>query len=105
MLIPCSISYQHNTDMRKYIGAFEISGNTWRVYHDAGHTDLNTTSGALTHRYYVRDYLGSTRAVVDEDGNVLQSTAYYPSGVPYRKCKIESDSPINTYMRIVYPMY
>ena len=41
-----------------------------------------TTSGALTHRYYVRDYLGSTRAVVDEDGNVLQSTAYYPSGVP-----------------------
>lgn len=41
-----------------------------------------TTSGALTHRYYVQDYLGSTRAVVDEDGNVLQSTAYYPSGVP-----------------------
>ncbi len=36
----------------------------------------------MTHRYYVRDYLGSTRAVVDEDGNVLQSTAYYPSGVP-----------------------
>ena len=46
------------------------------------HTDLNATSGALTHRYYVRDYLGSTRAVVDESGNVLQSTAYYPSGVP-----------------------
>ena len=46
------------------------------------HTDLNATSGALTHRYYVRDDLGSTRAVVDEDGNVLQSTAYYPSGVP-----------------------
>ena len=50
--------------------------------HDAGHTDLNATSGALTHRYYVRDYLGSTRAVIDEEGNVLQSTAYYPSGVP-----------------------
>ena len=40
------------------------------------------TSRALTHRYYVRDYLGSTRAVIDEEGNVLQSTAYYPSGVP-----------------------
>ena len=39
------------------------------------HTDLNAPSGALPHRYYVRDYLGSTRAVVDEDGNVLQSTA------------------------------
>ena len=46
------------------------------------HTDMNATSGALTHRYYVRDYLGSTRAVIDEEGNVLQSTAYYPSGVP-----------------------
>ena len=74
--------YKSNTDLRKYIGAFEISGNTWRVYHDAGHTDLNATSGAVTHRYYVRDFLGSTRAVIDEDGNVLQSTAYYPSGVP-----------------------
>ena len=73
---------RYNTDLRKYIGAFEISGSTWRIYHDAGHTDLNTTSGALTHRYYVQDYLGSTRAVVDESGNVLQSTAYYPSGVP-----------------------
>lgn len=70
----------YNTDMRKYIGAFEISGNTWRVYHDAGHTDIIDT--LQTHRYYVQDYLGSTRAVVDEDGNVLQSTAYYPSGVP-----------------------
>ncbi|MBQ3605436.1 MAG: hypothetical protein II990_04200, partial [Muribaculaceae bacterium] len=40
------------------------------------------SNGALTHRYYVRDYLGSTRAVIDESGNVLQSTAYYPSGVP-----------------------
>ena len=72
----------YNTDLRKYIGAFEISGNTWRVYHDAGHSDLNTSTGALTHRYYVQDYLGSTRAVIDESGNVLQSTAYYPSGVP-----------------------
>ena len=72
---------RYNTDLRKYIGAFEISGSTWRVYHDAGHTDI-ASSGALTHRYYVRDYLGSTRAVIDEEGNVLQSTAYYPSGVP-----------------------
>ena len=72
----------YNTDMRKYIGVFEISGSTWRIYHDAGHTDLNTSTGALTHRYYVRDYLGSVCAVIDEDGNVLQSTAYYPSGVP-----------------------
>ena len=40
------------------------------------------SDGVKMHRYYVRDYLGSTRAVIDEEGNVLQSTAYYPSGVP-----------------------
>ena len=61
MNIPYMISIRrqtrYNTDLRKYIGAFEISGSTWRIYHDAGHTDLNTTSGALTHRYYVQDYL------------------------------------------------
>ena len=82
MLIPCSISYQHNTDMRKYIGAFEISGNTWRVYHDAGQTDLNTTSGAATQRYYVQDYLGSTRAVVDLYGNLEQTNVYNLTGIP-----------------------
>ena len=48
MNIPYMISIKrqtrYNTDLRKYIEAFEISGNTWRVYHDAGHTDLNATS-------------------------------------------------------------
>lgn len=29
-------------------------------------SDIAISNGALTHRYYVRDYLGSTRAVIDE---------------------------------------
>ena len=105
MLIPCSISYQHSTDLSKYIGAFEISGSTWRVYHDAGHTDLNATSGALTHRYYVRDYLGSTRAVIDESGNVLQSTAYYPLGgrIGNEKLRVSLASTTNKYQKCVNP--
>lgn len=37
------------------------------------HTDLNATTGAVTHRYYVRDYLGSIRAVVDEIRQALMS--------------------------------
>ena len=40
------------------------------------HTDLNTTSGALTHRYYLRDYLGSVRAVFDLYGNLEQTNDY-----------------------------
>ena len=36
------------------------------------HSDI-ATSGAATHRYYVRDYLGSTRAVFDEIRQALMS--------------------------------
>ena len=46
------------------------------------HTDLNTTSGALTHRYYVRDYLGSVRAVFDLYGNLEQTNDYNVTGIP-----------------------
>jgi len=72
---------QFNTDTRNYLGAFEISGSTWRVFHQAGHTDI-ASSGTVTNRFYLRDYLGSTAAVIDENGDVLQSTAYFPSGLP-----------------------
>ena len=40
-----------------------------------------STSGALTHRYYVRDYLGSTRAVVDLYGNLEQTNDYNVTGI------------------------
>ena len=46
------------------------------------HTDLNTSNGALTHRYYVRDYLGSTRAVIDLYGNLEQTNDYNVTGIP-----------------------
>ena len=35
-----------------------------------------TTSRALTHRYYVRDYLGSVREVFDLYGNLEQTNDY-----------------------------
>ena len=34
-------------------------------------------------RYHIEGNLGSTVAVVDDDGVTRQLTAYYPSGVPY----------------------
>ena len=46
------------------------------------HTDLNATSGAVTHRYYVRDYLGSVRAVFDLYGNLEQTNDYNVTGIP-----------------------
>jgi len=32
-------------------------------------------------RYYITDHLGSTRAVVDDGGNVLETFDYYPFGL------------------------
>ena len=31
--------------------------------------------------YYIKDHLGSTRAVVDDGGNVLETFDYYPFGL------------------------
>ena len=36
-----------------------------------------------SYRYYVRDYLGSTRAVLAEDGTLLQDANYYPGGLSF----------------------
>jgi hypothetical protein len=36
--------------------------------------------GATTYDFYLKDHLGSTRAVVDEDGAVTEATMYYPYG-------------------------
>ena len=33
--------------------------------------------------YYVRDYQGNIRAVLDEENNVVESNSYYPYGMPY----------------------
>lgn len=33
--------------------------------------------------FYYKDHLGNNRAVVDEQGKTLQSTDYYPYGMPY----------------------
>lgn len=34
------------------------------------------------HRYYLRDPLGSVRAVVDESGTAVETRDYYPFGLP-----------------------
>ncbi|GHV43887.1 hypothetical protein FACS1894180_4330 [Bacteroidia bacterium] len=32
--------------------------------------------------FYIKDHLGNNRIVTDRDGNILQSTDYYPYGLP-----------------------
>ena len=65
-----------------YAGSFwTLSGATTgrRVLTPAGYVDLTTG-----HRYwYLTNRQGSTMAVVDETGAVVQRNGYYPSGTPF----------------------
>lgn len=66
--------------MWKYAGNFEWHDNDC-VYNTAtGHYDIK----AGEYYRYVRDRLGSTVAVTDGAGNLVQATGYYPSGTPYK---------------------
>ena len=74
------VNYYLHTE--RFYGDFvKIDNSRWRVYHPTGHVDI-TSQGVQTWMYYVRDRLGSTRAVITEQGVPLQATDYYPSGIP-----------------------
>ncbi len=70
------------TNTNTYLGSFwTLSGSqkARRVLTPAGYVDLTTG-----HRYwYITNRQGSTTAVVDEAGKVVQRNGYYPSGTPF----------------------
>lgn len=78
----------------------ELKGGAWQFYVMDGQQTLavidengfshfnlvgNSTFGRWepggARRYYITDHLGSTRAVVDNSGNVLETFDYYPFGL------------------------
>jgi len=53
----------------------------WNVVMPGGETIGRVRSGG-THRYYIKDHLGSIRAVLDGSGNARATRDYYPFGLP-----------------------
>ena len=51
-----------------------------RLRLDGGYVDLAT--GVTARRHFIRDHLGSVRAVVNDSGTVLETDDYYPLGGP-----------------------
>ena len=70
---------------RKYAGNFEWHDYTCMYNTGGGHYDL----ASAEYYRYICDRLGSTVAVTDGVGNLVQTTGYYPSGTPY---KLPSDA-------------
>lgn len=67
------------SEVHVYRGSFEQIGSAWRLHAETGFYDLSEKC----FYFYVRDRLGSTVAVVGQNGKTVQLTAYYPSGIPY----------------------
>ncbi len=65
----------------------EYTGN--KIYENGALKMILTEEGYVTrengtyrHHYYIRDYLGNNRLVVDGSGNTVQKNYYYPFGLP-----------------------
>lgn len=66
---------------RRYFGNVVVeAGKPDRIYNDYGYSDV--ASDSVARYYYVRDYLGSVRLVLDQNGKVVQATDYTASGIP-----------------------
>ena len=60
-------------------GAYEVTGSAVKKYYSmAGQTIMRDSDGSL--KYLLTDHLGSTTAVVEQNGNLLSQQRYLPFG-------------------------
>ncbi len=85
------------------------SGKPDRVYHKFGYFDIHDNADSISYHYYITDYLGSVRAVIDSNGNMEQSVDYHSSGIPssdYGRftadSRLHTGKEFNDYMGIAY---
>ena len=79
------------TAVHTYSGQFEKTPDGLIYHTGAGHYDLSKKA----HYWYLRDRMGSTAAVIDADGRLLQTTGYYASGTPYRLPSSAIQTPVD----------
>ncbi|MBR6192323.1 MAG: hypothetical protein IKQ68_09225 [Prevotella sp.] len=63
------------------------NGRMDKYFFDGGYAQAKTNETTLTDNfssyYYNTDHLGNVREVIDEKGDIVQITNYYPFGTPY----------------------
>jgi RHS repeat-associated protein len=76
-----------------YVGNFVYEGSALRyILTGEGRYVVNGLIG--TYEYNLTDHLGNVRAVINQDGNVIQTTDYYPFGMPIT----QTGSSTNNYL-------
>ena len=90
-----TVIYTYSADGKKLSTEHVISGTTTItnyagnvVYENNVQKKLLTQHGYVnltdsTHYFYIKDHLGNTRVVADEDGSAKEQNEYYPFGLNY----------------------
>ena len=69
------------TDSIDYIGNLILKNGKPSMYlFDGGYASFNTNGAINGWHYYIQDYMGNNRMVVNKNGTVEQITHYYPYG-------------------------
>lgn len=74
-----------DADSTDYIGPFRMeNGILDRFEYEGGYYSFpRETNSKGTICFFETDHLGNVRAVLDDEGRILQTTHYYPFGTPY----------------------
>lgn len=87
-------------------GSFSVTPGTYHLKLDPvqglslDYYDLKLTVTSFDEyatRYFLKDHLGSTRAIIDDTGNHLASYDYYPFGLEMPGRSASSASPVDNY--------
>ncbi|PWG78247.1 RHS repeat domain-containing protein, partial [Pararcticibacter amylolyticus] len=102
-----SISYLYDATGRKlrketaggnrdYIGGIEYGNNGNIEFVQTEEGRAVNTGGTYSYEYMLKDHLGNTRAVVKQDGSILQTPDYYAFGMELNRNRL-TPSPDNRY--------
>jgi RHS repeat-associated protein len=86
------IAKKYNDQLKFYVGDFVYAinedGDFYLDYikHPEGMVQYTgITSDTYEYQYYLKDHLGNTRVVIDQNGSRKQQSAYFPFGMAFNK--------------------
>jgi len=83
-----------------YAGSFVYENNFLQyILTDEGRIVYDRFNDTYQYQYFLKDHLGNTRILFDENGTVLQDNSYYPFGMAIEAlCHSENFTPDNKYL-------
>lgn len=86
----------NNANPRDYVGGIEYNNNVIEFI-ETEEGRAVPSGGGCSYEYSLKDHLGNTRAVVKEDGSIVQVQDYYAFGMEMNPGNAVASSPANQY--------